>query len=208
MSPAKTRARKRLPAAERRQQIAELALELIAARGVSLLTAAALAERLGLSDAALFRHFDGMGAIVDAAIDVFEGALMEGFPPRHDDPIERLRLFFLQRTSLVQGAPHILKLAFDERLVDNVGATSARRIRRIVERSQQFVADCIEQAQRQGRIADDIPTSVLVGAVVGVVRSSVAPPPSSGGSRSRPSPEELWQATARLLLRSVTPSGR
>lgn len=203
MAPPKTRPRKRLPAVERRQQIAELALELIAERGVSQLTAAALAARLELSDAALFRHFDGMTAIVDAAIDVFESGLLEGFPPTHADPTTRLRLFFLQRTSLVQSAPHILKLAFDERLVDNVGAVSAQRIRRIVKRSQQFVADCIEEAQRQGRIADDIPTSVLAAAVIGVVRSSVSLRSTDRRSKSDATPEALWQAVEKLLLRSA-----
>lgn len=202
MARSKAKARKRLPAAERRQQIAELALELIADRGVSQLTAAALAERLGLSDAALFRHFESMEAIVDAAIDVFHDALMEGFPPDHDDPLERLRQFFLQRTSLVRGAPHIVKLAFDERLVDNVGAKSARRIRRIVKRSQRFVATCIEEAQRDGRIATDIPTQVLVWAVIGVVRGSVAP--SSAGTATGASSDVLWSAVETLLRRSAS----
>jgi AcrR family transcriptional regulator len=199
-------AKKRLPAAQRRQQIAETALELIAAHGVGELTAATLAQRLDVSDAALFRHFASMEAIVDAAIATFETALMEGFPPEDPAPLERLRMFFLQRVSLCQSAPHILSLAFDNRLVDAAGARGARRVRRVVKRSQQFIVDCIEAAQADGSVSADISPMVLVWLVTGVVRGSVVllktRPKAAAADLSA---DALWRDVEQLLRRSRSP---
>jgi AcrR family transcriptional regulator len=203
--------RKRLPAAQRRRQIAETALEIIAAEGVAALTAATLAGRVGVSDAALFRHFASMEAIVDAAIDAFEEALMSGFPPDHPEPLGRLRLFFVQRVSLCQQAPHILSLAFDNRLGDAAGPRGARRVRQVVKQSQAFIIDCIESAQRDGSVSEDISPMVLVWLVTGVVRGSVAQLKSQSKAQSKSrskkpspdlSPEALWRDVERLLLRS------
>jgi AcrR family transcriptional regulator len=192
--------RKRMPATERRAQIAAVTLELIAEAGFGALTAAALAKRIGVTDAALFRHYDSMEAIVDAAIREFEAVLMDGFPPEHDDPLERLRLFFERRVALCQSQPHVLRLAFDDRLMEGAGAAGARRVRRVVARSRKHIVSCLEQAQREQMIASDIPSTVLTWLIIGVVRGSV----SMSGARAL-DPAELWQSVDKLLRRSRTP---
>ena len=80
---------KRLPAPERRRQIAATALEILATDGVRGLTARAIAERVGVKDGSLFRHFASKEAIVDAAIDAFEGLMGETFPDPAGDPLRK-----------------------------------------------------------------------------------------------------------------------
>ena len=78
----------RKPGADRRREIADAALRVIAEHGLGRFTALAVAEAVGLTDAALFRHFASMDAIVLGAIDRVEEHLFEGFPPEGADPLE------------------------------------------------------------------------------------------------------------------------
>ena len=54
----------RKPADDRRREIADAALRVIADHGLGRFTAVAMAREVGLTDAALFRHFPSKEAIV------------------------------------------------------------------------------------------------------------------------------------------------
>ncbi|MEZ4469126.1 MAG: TetR family transcriptional regulator, partial [bacterium] len=118
----------RLPAAERRDQIAEAALALLAEGGTAALTAAALGRAVGLRDASLFRHFPDKAAIVAAAVDRFDAALADSLDRPEADPLERLGAFFLHRQALLRARPVLLRLAFNERLVEAAAPADRPRI--------------------------------------------------------------------------------
>ena len=94
----------RQPTEERRRQIADAALKVIAERGLGRFTIQAIAAEIGVTDATLFRHFASKEDIVLAALDRVEERLFEGFPPEDADPLVRLERFFRFRASLVGDA--------------------------------------------------------------------------------------------------------
>lgn len=184
--------RQRRSAAERREQIADEALRLIAAEGAARLTAAGLARAVGVSDAALFRHFASMEAIVDAAINRFGALLGASLASREEDPIARLREFFLHRLSLLRAHPEVMQLAFNERLADAAGATGAKRVQAIVGTSRAHVLRCLTEAHGRGLVRDDVGVEQLAWTVFGFMRGAA--------SRGRgPSPDEVWEALMRML---------
>lgn len=186
--------RNRLPADERKEQIARAVLEIVATEGTSRLTAAEIARRVGVSDAALFRHFNDKAAIVAAAIETFEGMLFEGFPPTGSDPLDRLRIFFIQRVGLVRRYPVIMRLAFGDRLAAAAGAEGVERVRSIVERSVGFVRKCLVEARDQGVVDSGVSTDVLTWAFMGIVRGAAL-----DARKRKASPEQLWKELERLL---------
>jgi AcrR family transcriptional regulator len=191
-------AKRRMSAAERRDQIAHAALEIIATRGAGGLTAAELARSVGTSDAALFRHFDDKAAIVDAAIAAFEATLMDGFPPDDPDPLERLKKFFIRRVELCRQHPHILKLAFDDRLLDAAEASGRRRVRRTVRRSLEFVRACVAEAQGRGTMTCADPT-VVTWMITGVVRGATAE--AAASRKTAPDAQSLWNELCNVLTK-------
>lgn len=166
-------ARKRLLAAERRIQIADAALDVIATRGVRGLTATEIAKRVGVADATLFRHFESMQQIVAAAIARFEQRLLSTFPAQTDDPMVDLREFFLRRLALGRKQPMLVRLIFNDRLTEAAGDAEAESVRTIVERSVSFVRDCLLRAQQQGLVTRDVPVEVLLWMVTGVLRGAI-----------------------------------
>lgn len=195
----------RLPTAERQRQIAEAALRILSTQGVSRMTAVALAEEVGIADGTLFRHFKDKGAIVNAAIDLFETALEGTFPPPEGEPLDRLGSFVAQRLGLLREHPELLRLAFNDRLSEAAGEQGAARVERLVERSMTFVHDCLAEAQEQGHVTRDAPVMLLAWMVIGVVRGA-----STRGTHRVPgrkalataSPEQVW-ATLEHFLRST-----
>ena len=195
----------RLPTAERRTQIASAALRIISTQGVRRLTSAALAERVGIADGTIFRHFKNKQEIVDAAIDLFEEAIDGAFPTDEGAPLERLGSFVVLRLALVRQQPEILRLAFNDRLAEAAGQEGAARVGRMVERSLTFVRRCLADAQERGEITRDAPLALLVWVVTGVIRGAAntdihrAP---QGAELSNATPEQVWASLERFLRSS------
>ena len=194
---------KRLPTAERRKQIVEAALQIIHEQGVHRLTAAEIASRVGIADGTIFRHFANKEAIVNAAIDDFERLLFEDFPPRADDPLEQLRIFFRQRLGLMRDYPAILALAFSDRLAEAAGEEGAERMQMIILRSFAFVRQCLSDAQKAGLVADDLRPEVLVWTVTGVMRGVAVAWLRGLIDPEELSAEEAWRSLEALLKRST-----
>jgi AcrR family transcriptional regulator len=197
---------KRLPGSERKRQIAEAALEILASQGVHRLTAVALAKRVGITDGAIFRHFKNKKEIVEAAIAAFETTLESSFPKGVGDPLERIGCFVVQRLELVRKRPEILRLAFNDRLAEAAGEEGAARVQALVKKSVKFLRDAIREAQQKGQLASDLPTELFCWAMIGVIRGASALDASPGsGSRSlaRSSPKKVWAQLEEFLKRAA-----
>jgi AcrR family transcriptional regulator len=196
----------RLSSAERKRQIAEAALHILAAQGAHRLTAREISRMLVITDAAVFRHFRDKDEIVAAAIGRFEEVLA-GDVPAGDvvalggDALVRLGGFFVRRVHKARAHPEILGLAFNDRLAEIAGPDGAARVHRMVGRSVAFVRSCLDEAQQHGLVAADVRLEVLVWTVVGCLRGA-----ATAKAPRVNAPEALWAELEELLRR--TPAGR
>jgi AcrR family transcriptional regulator len=189
----------RMPAEDRRREIADAALRVIAAVGLRRFTAVELAREVGVTDAALFRHFASKEEIVLAAIGRVEDLLFDGFPPSAPDPIERLGAFFRMRIDVIRRHPGISRLLISEELAHAAPPEGVERIASFRQRSGDFVRACLAEAADRGALAPGVgaeEASVLVlGAILALGHSGAALP-----SAPRPLPERVW-ATLESFLR-------
>jgi AcrR family transcriptional regulator len=171
---------RRKPAEDRRREIADAALRVVAAHGLGRFTSLAIAREVGVSDAALFRHFPSKDAIVDAAIDRIEEILFEGFPPQVDDPIERLGAFFHRRVEAVRAHPGVSRLVASDELAKAGSATSAERVAGFRRRSAGFVRGCLAEAERRHLLAPGVHVEeasvIVLGSLLALAHASTAPP--------------------------------
>lgn len=188
----------RQPTADRRRQIADAALRVIAEQGLGRLTTQAIAAEVGITDGTLFRHFSSKEGIVLAALDRVEEQLFAGFPPEDPDPIARLERFFRFRISLVGANPLIARLAFSEELPHAAGPLGARQVESWKRRSLDFVVECVNEAAAQGRLPVGLPareTGVMVlGTLIALVRfGEVTHDPAAA--------DRAWAVIERILQR-------
>ena len=198
--------RQRKPAATRRREIADAALDIIADRGLPGFTSVAVARRVGLSDGALFRHFPTKRAIVGAVIERVEEELAAGQDADGGDAIERLGAFFLQRAGVFAARPGVGRLVHSDDLARAASPAGVARVAAIRKRSQAFVRGCIDEAAREGLLADGLAPADAAALVFGAM--SVLSRQSGGhADGAHPTAQGVWRALERTFRRAPLPPG-
>jgi AcrR family transcriptional regulator len=190
---------------DRKRQIAEAALRILASQGAHRLTAMEIAYAVGVTDAAVFRHYRDKDEIVMAAVARFEELLEGDVEETGGDPLLRLGTFFVRRLRKARAHPEILRLAFNDRLAQIAGPEQAARVHQVISRSVAFVRGCLEEARRKRLVAADLPVELLVWTVIGTLRGAAT---STAGHGASATPEALWAELEELLLRTRRARGR
>ncbi len=66
---------------DRQQAIVDQAIEMISEGGIASMTMRKLSERLGITEPAIYRHFENKTAILTAMLNVLEAETYERLPP-------------------------------------------------------------------------------------------------------------------------------
>jgi AcrR family transcriptional regulator len=154
---------------ERRLEIADAALRIVGEYGVQGATMSRVAEAIGISAPALYKHFGGRTEILEAAMDLLQTRVTSWLDSSTSpDALERLRQL---------GTRHISTIAADYEgvvapLFEFVAASPRSDLkgqmgRRQRETLQRFI-DILEDGQRQGSVRDDIDTLVVAWSLMGL----------------------------------------
>ncbi len=161
----------RKPAAIRRLEIADAALELIGERGVGGLTAAALAERVGLTAGALYRHFESLEAILGAAVARALEHLEATFPPMALPPEVRLRRLAEARIALFSEHPAIAWLLLSDQVGVTVPPESVVELKALAKRSRTYLLDAMRSGAKTGTLRSDISPEALLIVFTGTIHA-------------------------------------
>jgi len=109
----------RFPADSRKQQIVETVLELVAARGTEAVSVQLVADAIGLTQPAVFRHFPTKEAMWLAVMDWLEQHLVAIYSAADDSgeaSLVVLSRMFLEHVKLIERYPALAKLVFSDHL--------------------------------------------------------------------------------------------
>jgi len=162
----------RKPAEERKSEIVEAALRLADKVGPDRLTTGQIAEAVGLTQAALFRHFPKKQDLWEAVA----ARIGERFQQRWiaiergpADPIDRLRTIVAAQLKLIQSTPAIPAILFSRELhVENralrvIFATFMANFHNRIER-------LIAAAQDEGRLRGEVAAADAAYLIIGLVQ--------------------------------------
>ncbi len=184
---------KRETTENRKRQIADAALKIIAEQGLARFTTAAIAQEVGITEGAIFRHFPSKEAIVLAAIDRIEELFEEGAPPDEGVPLERLRRFVEHRVRVVRENGGIPRLVFSDELSLAAGEAGSAKVAAIRKRAAATIRRCLEEAQQRKLLPADLDLDaaalVVQGAVMALVQTR-APRTATG---------RVWATIERVL---------
>lgn len=159
----------------RRAEILETALKLAFEGGPNAVTTVAIAERLGLTQPAIYRHFrskaDLWGAITDqlggqisaniAAVEALEGPA-----------VERLRALVLGHLALICRTPALPEIMVARDPDDAKAAMRAAMRERMVAFQKMLTRLCAE-AQAQGALRADVMAKDVATLLMGILQSLV-----------------------------------
>jgi len=153
----------------RQTEIVEAAIRIIAAEGPRNFTAKRVADEVGITSGAIFRHFESMASIIDKAVDRIGVVLGKDFPESTEEPFEDLRVFFFNRTSTIAAHPHISRLLLSDHLAQAAGSQTGDRLGQFKRRTREFVVQCLSEAQNAGDLADGVSINAAALVVLGAV---------------------------------------
>ena len=176
--PVTTETRVRHSAEERRQEAVGAVIDLARERGPEGITTQAIAERIGVTHGALFRHFPDKAAIWTAVFDwlaarlgrVADAALAAG-----GEPLQQLERLFHAQVDFVASHPGVPRILFHE-LQRPVASTLHGLARGIVGGYRERIKTLIRSAKAAGQLPaglDEEAAAVLfIGTVQGLVVQS------------------------------------
>ena len=168
-----------LPADQRRCVIIEAVVELAAECNPGDITTAAIAERMGQTQGALFRHFPNKNAVWEAVMNWVAENLLR----RLDDaertaasPLQALEALFMAHVAFVVRHPGIPRMLFGQ--LQSPGSTPATLVARsLLLRYGERLVRLLESGKQTGEIAPDLDAAsaamLYIGSVQGLVMQSL-----------------------------------
>jgi AcrR family transcriptional regulator len=199
----------RKPAGIRRREIAAAVLRLIGERGAPALTAATIAEAVGVTPGALFRHFESVDAILSAAVALAIEQVEATFPPADLPAQERLRALLLARIEVIRQTPGLAWLLLSDQVFLSVPAPSVELLHALVARSRNFVLEALREGIAAGSLRSDVEAEVMLVLFSGTIHALAAKSGVHGkGAKTapkRPRPAHIVDTLFELLSNARAP---
>ncbi len=160
---------------ERREEIVQAVLDLAAEHGVKRVTTQAIAERVGIAQPTVFRHFKTRDAILRAALEWIGKGLMTVLTPvlAGSGPAdERLRQLLTRQLQFISHRKGLPRLLFSERLHLEDPELKAV-VRRIMDAYTDRVATLLREGIEQGRFRSELDPEETAQLIVSLVQGLV-----------------------------------
>ena len=205
---------KRLSTEARQVELVDAALHLVATRGIAALSTRSLAEHVGLTSGALFRHFRTLDDLLDAVVARVETVLDATYPPEGLPAREQLVRFVEARSGAVGGQVGVLRLVLSDQFRMALPRQGSARLGACVDKTRNFLARVIRNGQLDGTIRDDVEPASLALIVMGAIQlkalsMSGLPSGATGAAEVSPTLETLISPTRRARgAADPAPSGK
>lgn len=173
--------RRRLNTDARQREIVATVLALARERGPDAITTQAIADRMGMTQGAVFRHFPDKEAIwlaVFAWVREALGAAFAAAMRKADTPLARIEQAFLAHVAFIAANPGVPRVVFHE--LQYPGDSPVRAdVRAMITGYRQRLKQLFAQAKAAGELRDDLDAALasvlFIGAVQGlVIQASLA----------------------------------
>ncbi|MCC7524529.1 MAG: TetR/AcrR family transcriptional regulator [Chitinophagaceae bacterium] len=160
----------------RQIEIMEAATTRISRYGIQNLTIKTLAEDIGLSEPALYRHFKSKNEILLSLLEYFKAEMQNRiqFIPfkKEDTYAERLRLIFNSQLQTFTNKPAIVSVIFAESIF-HFDESLSSKVAEIMDMMQDYVKANITKGQEAGQYNKLIGASTLTTIIIGGMRMTV-----------------------------------
>lgn len=203
------------PTETRQAALVAAALALAAERSPAAVTTADLAQAVGITQGAVFRHFESKEAIWVAVIDLAHQQLLGQLQAAADaqaQPLAALRAVFLAHVDFVVAHPGVPRVIFQE-LQHPEDTPLKARVRQLMQAYRALLTGLLQRAQAAGQLApgtDLAAAAVLfIGSVQGLVMQSLLSGQVAGMAAQAPQVYRIFHngVAARTAPPDPSPEG-
>ncbi|MFO7914535.1 MAG: TetR/AcrR family transcriptional regulator [Candidatus Krumholzibacteriales bacterium] len=157
----------------RQIEIINAAVELIAEKGIQKLTIKNMANKIGVAEGAIYRHFDSKIDILLGILTRFQEnkkSVMNALVSSDtDDPVIKLRCLFTEHFNNFTENPATAAVVFSEEIFQDDKRLSDM-VYKIMKENQGLIRDTIREGQEGGQIRRDISAMQLSLLITGALR--------------------------------------
>lgn len=167
--------RQRMPTDARQREIVAAVLALARERGPDVITTQAIADRMGVTQGAVFRHFPDKQAIwlaVFASVRESLGAALTAATEQVDSPLTKIERAFLAHIAFIVANPGVPRVMFHEMQYPGDSPVRAE-VRAMITSYRERLTLLFRQAKAAGELPRDLDATLapvtFIGAVQGLV---------------------------------------
>ncbi len=160
---------------ERQTQIIETSIEIISQKGIQGLTIKNLSKKIGISEPAIYRHFDSKTEILVTILNNFKematflGGLMKD---NNSSAAEKIEFMFSRIIDVFSETPSLISVIFSEEIFKNEEILK-KKIVEIMDMNEEIIEQIIQKGQNKGEVRTDINYKNLALIVMGTLRLRV-----------------------------------
>jgi AcrR family transcriptional regulator len=157
---------------ERQQEIIETALGLINEKGIQGLTIKNLSKRLGITEPAIYRHFENKIQILVALFDLLKrntSGIFESELNSDEPAVRKIERLFEKHFKSFAEMPSLASVVFSEEIFRNEEKLISK-ISEVIEHNNQTLHAILTEGQQNNEIRSDIEAGHLVIFIMGALR--------------------------------------
>ncbi len=156
----------------RQIEITKVALELINEKGIQGLTIKNLAKKIGITEPAIYRHYDSKTDILIAVLDLFKQnteKLFEKELSNNGKAIDKIEHLFTNHFTTLSATPSLVSVIFSEEIFRNEQVL-IDKISEVIDKNDKILTTIITNGQKTGEIRTDIEAKYLSTIIIGSLR--------------------------------------
>lgn len=160
---------------DRQQEIIDTSLEIISTIGIQGLTIKNLSKRIGISEPAIYRHYENKISILLAILDYFKSSGEQMFRKQanmDDSPLKKIENIFEGHFLAFERNPSLVSVIFSEEIFRNEPILQ-EKIAEIMDRNSNVIKALVAEGQAKREIKADIESKYLTLIIIGSLRMLV-----------------------------------
>lgn len=157
---------------ERQQEIIDATIELINSKGIQGFTIKNIAKIVGVTEPAIYRHFDSKTAILVALLDLLKENSSQIYGNKlviEDTVISKIESIFENHFKIFKKMPALSSVVFSEELFRNDKSLS-EKISEVIDYNTKILFGIVVEGQKRGEITSDVDASHIVIMLMGSLR--------------------------------------
>lgn len=157
---------------ERQKQIINVSMQLIADKGIQSLTIKNISKNVGISEPAIYRHFDSKTEILLSILEMFIENNKKIFTDKiaENESIETvINILFDNFIKTFSEYPTLISIVFSEEIFRN-DVVFKEKTKAIIENNYNIITGLIKKMQQKGQINKDFDPKSLTTVILGSLR--------------------------------------
>ncbi len=159
---------------DRQKEIVEVALDLIAKKGIQGLTIKNLSKKIGITEPAIYRHYENKIHILITILELFKQNSHQIFSNElsGSSTIEKIEYFYTKQITIFSLKPSLVSVVFSEEIFRNEPIL-IEKISGIISKNNKILIEILMNGQKNGELRNDVEAKYLATILMGSLRLCV-----------------------------------